>query len=154
MNRPPEFDRDLVKYYPRLLRYARKLSRNNTIADDCAQETVLKALAKWQAFQPGTNMRAWLFTICHNTYCNYGRDEKWFEHFEIERSADAPQDITVQAGEILALFSNLSPFHSEILSLAAQEATHEEMVEATGWLLGTVKSRLSRARDALSELAA
>ena len=65
-----EFHRLIEQQIPRLRRYARALTRNRERADDLVQNTLSRALAKEQFWQPGTNLRAWLFTIMHNQNVN------------------------------------------------------------------------------------
>ena len=65
-----DFDRRVVEETPRLLRYARSLTRNADSADDLVQDTLVRALAKRVLWQEGTDLRAWLFTIMHNTHVN------------------------------------------------------------------------------------
>ncbi|MGB0903406.1 MAG: sigma-70 family RNA polymerase sigma factor, partial [Mangrovicoccus sp.] len=59
---------ELVEHLPSLRAFAMSLTRNNSRADDLVQDTILKAWSKIESFQPGTNLRAWLFTILRNTY--------------------------------------------------------------------------------------
>lgn len=61
---------DIVAEVPRLRRYARVLLRNSTSADDLVQDVLARALSRLHLFQPGTNLRAWLFTIMHNLHVN------------------------------------------------------------------------------------
>jgi RNA polymerase sigma-70 factor, ECF subfamily len=65
-----EYHRLVEEQIPRLRRYARALTRNRDRADDLVQDTLSRALIKEQFWQPGTNLRAWLFTIMHNQYVN------------------------------------------------------------------------------------
>src|SRR5215211_1888330 len=66
----PDFNRLLEEQIPRLLRYARALTRNTERADDLVQDTLVRALAKQHLWQAGTNLRAWLFTLMHNQHVN------------------------------------------------------------------------------------
>jgi RNA polymerase sigma-70 factor (ECF subfamily) len=66
----PDFNRLLEEQIPRLLRYARALTRNTERADDLVQDTLVRALAKQHLWQAGTNLRAWLFTLMHNQNVN------------------------------------------------------------------------------------
>src|SRR5437762_5002758 len=68
-----DFGKLLEEQIPRLRRYARALTRNAPIADDLVQDCLVRAVAKQHLWQPGTDLRAWLFTILHNQHVNYVR---------------------------------------------------------------------------------
>jgi RNA polymerase sigma-70 factor (ECF subfamily) len=96
-----EFHRLIEQQIPRLRRYARALTRNRERADDLVQDTLTRALIKEQFWQPGTNLRAWLFTIMHNQNVNsIRRDIRVSEVVDMEQisvTLPATTDPTVHA---------------------------------------------------------
>lgn len=141
---------------PRLRRYARYLTRDADQADDLVQEALMRSIAKIHTWQPGTNLRAWLFVILRNAYIS-----------EVRRANRAPTDsavaedhpgLAVSGGhesrmalvELRQAFDKLSVEHREVLHLVAVEGLkYEEAAEILEIPVGTVRSRLSRARTAL-----
>jgi RNA polymerase sigma-70 factor, ECF subfamily len=142
---------------PRLRRYARYLRREPDHADDLVQECLSRAIAKIDTWQPGTNLRAWLFVILRNCHINEIRREQRVVSLEDESPASEPvlsvpgsQETRVALAEVRRAFLTLSEEHREVLLLVAIEGLQYE--EASAILevpLGTVRSRLSRARQAL-----
>lgn len=144
---------------PRLRRFARYMTRDADYADDLVQECLARAIANIGSWQPGTNLRAWLFVILKNVFRNDKRREKHEvahrNRLENEAVSTAPaqQHAQLMLSEIQEAFLQLSPDHREVLMLIAVEGLRYE--EAAGILdisVGTVKSRLSRARNALRSL--
>jgi len=141
---------------PRLRRYARYLTRDADQADDLVQEALTRAIAKFDTWQPGTNLRAWLFVILRNAHIS-----------EVRRRNRAPIDdavaedhpgLAVSGGhesrlalvELHEAFERLSQEHREVVHLVAVEGLkYEEAAEILEVPVGTVRSRLSRARTAL-----
>jgi RNA polymerase sigma-70 factor (ECF subfamily) len=144
---------------PRLRRYARYLRREPDHADDLVQECLSRAIAKIDTWQPGTNLRAWLFVILRNCHINEIRREQRVVSLEDESPASEPvlsvpgsQETRVALAEVRRAFLRLSEEHREVLLLVAIEGLQYE--EASAILevpLGTVRSRLSRARQALRQ---
>ncbi|MDX1401354.1 MAG: sigma-70 family RNA polymerase sigma factor [Kiloniellales bacterium] len=144
---------------PMLRRYARYLSRNTDQADDLVQECLLRAIAKIDSWEPGTNLQARLIVILRNIFLNECRRAKR-ERVSLEglKSAEtaqipAQQDAGLILAELEEAFMSLSDDHREVLTLVViQGMTYEQTAEILGVTMGTIKSRLSRARTRLSEI--
>jgi RNA polymerase sigma-70 factor, ECF subfamily len=142
---------------PRLRRYARYLRREPDRADDLVQECLVRAIAKIHTWQPGTNLRAWLFTIIRNCHIDEVRAEQRIDYLDEAMPDDQPglsvrgnQESSVALSEAGSAFLSLSAEHREILLLVAIEGLHyDEAASILGMPVGTVRSRLSRAREAL-----
>ena len=144
---------------PRLRRYARALTRSGDRADDLVQETLLRAVAKCHLWQPGTNIRAWLFTIMHNQHVNMVRramrDEATVDIEQMSSSLVATTDATVsrQLRELDRALGRLRGEQREVILLVGLEGmSYEAAAEILSVPIGTVRSRLSRGRDALRRL--
>ena len=144
---------------PMLRRYARFLTRNLDSADDLVQECLVRAIARIDSWQPGTNLQAWLIVILRNAFYNECRRLKRERTSLAELSSAAPsqmpaqQDARLTLSELENAFMNLSSDHREVLTLVVMEGmTYEQSAEILGVTMGTIKSRLSRARARLAEL--
>jgi RNA polymerase sigma-70 factor (ECF subfamily) len=143
---------------PRLRRYARYLRREPDHADDLVQECLARAIAKLHTWQPGTNLRAWLFVILRNCHINEIRREQRMDSID-DSPADEPalttpgnQETSVALSEVRRAYLGLSEEHREVLLLVAIEGLqYEEAAAILEVPLGTVRSRLSRARQALRQ---
>jgi RNA polymerase sigma-70 factor (ECF subfamily) len=143
---------------PSLRAFAISLSGNVDRADDLVQETMLRALANIHSFQPGTNMSAWLFTILRNLF----RSEYRKRRREVEDTdgsyADSLKSHPEQVGrvefeEFRVALGKLPPDQREALILVgASGFSYEEAAEICGCAVGTIKSRVNRARGRLAEL--
>lgn len=142
---------------PNLRAFAISLSGNVDRADDLVQETLLRAWAHLDSFQPGTNMPAWLFTILRNLF----RSEYRKRHREVEdadgkysaRLAQMPEQTGhIEFGEFRAALEELHPDQREALILVgASGFSYEEAAHICGCAVGTIKSRVNRARARLAE---
>ncbi|MGE0533049.1 MAG: sigma-70 family RNA polymerase sigma factor [Hyphomonadaceae bacterium] len=158
MSADQAFKSELIELLPSLRAFARSLAHNPAQADDLVQDTLVKALANFERFEPGTNLRAWLFTILRNHYYSQLRKSKR----EVEdaegklaaRLAVKPeQDGSVDLEDFKAAFARLQPDHREVLTLVgASGCSYEEAAEICGVAVGTIKSRVNRARRKLTEL--
>jgi RNA polymerase sigma-70 factor, ECF subfamily len=142
-----------------LRRYARALTRNRERADDLVQDTLGRALIKEEFWQPGTNLRAWLFTIMHNQNVNnVRRDVRESGALDIEGisvALPATTDPTAsrQMFELERALAQLPLEQRQVILLVGLEGMSYQ--DAAGILVipvGTVRSRLSRGRDALRKL--
>lgn len=144
---------DVVLLIPALRAYARALTRNTVDADDLVQETLCKALANLQRFQPGTHLRAWLFTIMRNTfYTRAGQSKR-----EVTGGADCvagtltsepAQEWTVRGKELMAAVARLPVHYRETLVLVVMLGeSYETAAGIFGCTVGTIKSRVNRARN-------
>jgi len=158
MQAPANFKAELIELLPSLRAFSRSLARNPAQADDLVQDTLVKALANVERFEPGTNMRAWLFTILRNHYYSQLRKSKR-EVEDVEgryaaRLASRPeQDGNVDLDDFKVAFQQLAPDHREVLTLVgASGCSYEEAAEICQCAVGTIKSRVNRARKKLTEL--
>ena len=149
---------ELVGLVPELRAFALSLSRNPSVADDLVQETVLKAWAKLDSFEPGTNMRAWLFTILRNTVYSDARKGKR-EVADVDgayaaRLSQKPDhDGRLALRDFAVAFATLPDDQREVLILVgASGLSYEEAARTCGCAVGTIKSRLNRGRARLAEL--
>ena len=154
-----EFHRLIEQEIPRLRRYARALTRSADRADDLVQETLLRAIAKVHLWQPGTDIRAWLFTIMHNQYVNMVRramrDGANIDIEQMSSALVATTDPTAsrQLRELEHGLSRLRDEQREVILLVGLEGmSYEAAAQILGVPVGTVRSRLSRGRDALRRL--
>jgi RNA polymerase sigma-70 factor, ECF subfamily len=151
---------DLVeREIPRLRRYARALTRSADRADDLVQETLLRAIAKSHLWQAGTDIRAWLFTIMHNQYVNMVRramrEETTVDIEQMSSSLIATTDPTAsrQLRELDCALARLpSEQRSVILLVGLEGVPYETAAQILNVPVGTVRSRLSRGREALRRL--
>lgn len=153
-----DFESELLEATPFLRAFARTLCHDHEQAEDLAQEALLKA---WQCrgqFQPGTNLRAWLATILRNRFYSLGRRRKWHADYDqeiIERTLVAPDDpsANVELEDMRRALAMLPDFQREALILVgAGGMSYEEVAQIAGCPLGTVKSRVRRARDELQAI--
>jgi RNA polymerase sigma-70 factor (ECF subfamily) len=151
--RQDEFERTAMPHVASLLRVARRLTRDGAAAEDLVQETMLRAWRAWRQFRAGTNARAWLFRILFHQFHSQGR------RLRSEMQAVAPPALLSNRGtslletlELNDALEALAPEHRAVLLLAVVEGfTCQEIAEILSLPIGTVMSRLSRARQALRE---
>ncbi len=156
---------DLVAAIPRLRRYARVLTGNPTRADDLVQDTLARAWDKRGLWQAGSDLRAWLFTIMHNIFvnqCVLVRREAGNISLDSEDEYGAAWQVAeygnqldrIELGELLQQMGRLPAEQREVLLLAAvEELSYHEIAAALSIPIGTVMSRLFRARDKLQRMA-
>jgi len=146
---PGSFEQYVVKEIPHLLRYARSLAKKPELADDLVQETVYKALKHADKFEAGTNLSAWLATILRNSYISQLRRTRAFEPEEAMGELPTPphQEAQVELSDVQAALAELLEEQREALLLVSLEGfSYEEVAKITGVKVGTVKSRVHRAR--------
>ena len=149
------FKRDMLAAIPALRSFARGLSGNRDLADDLAQETLLKAWAARASFRPGTNFKAWLFTILRNHFYSQGRRASRFAAWDpdlADRILVTPPDqgLAIHFADLERGLGKLPLGQREALVLVATHGLHyEEAAEVMGCAVGTVKSRVARARLSL-----
>ncbi len=153
-----EFKSELITLIPHLRAFARSLCGNAALADDIAQEAMLKALQSRERFKPGTNMKAWMFTILRNLFYSYKR-RSWrstsLEPGVAEQTiiGAADPDQAVRLNELRQALNSLKEDQREALILiGASGLSYEETAEICGVAVGTIKSRVSRARKSLEEI--
>jgi RNA polymerase sigma-70 factor, ECF subfamily len=144
---------------PRLRRYARALTRDVVAADDLVQDCLVRGLAKLHLWKDGTDLRAWLFTILHNQYVNQVR--RAVREGAAISVSDSEPSLTRAAGqarrlELRDLDRALARLPEEqrtvILLVGLEGMRYETVAEVVGVPVGTVRSRLSRGREALRRL--
>ena len=151
---------ELIAQIPGLRRYARVLTGDAWAADDLVQDTLERACSKWRLWTAGSNLRAWLFTLMHNQFAN-----------QVRSSARQPNtgrlvDMEDVNDELIAIDTGLDmalDLHrclmrlpqdqrAALLLVSLEDMSYEEVAKITGVPVGTVMSRLSRARARLREL--
>jgi RNA polymerase sigma-70 factor (ECF subfamily) len=148
---------ELPVHLPALRAFAISLSGDVSSADDLVQDTIVKAWTNIEKFEPGTNMRAWLFTILRNTFFSVKRKRKRevpdSDGAHAARLYEKPaHDGRLAFTDFRKAFDELSAEHREVLILAgASGFSYEEVAAMTGVAVGTVKSRVNRARARLCE---
>ena len=153
---PEGLDARLLACLPRLRRYARALTGDSARADDLVQDTVERGWSRIGQWRPDGDMRAWLFGIMHNLHIDQLRrlppPAVALDDGELPA---APAPAVLEPGDLERALQQLSPAQREVLLLVALEDMRYEDVAATLDIpLGTVMSRLSRARENLRRLMA
>ena len=152
-----EFRDALAGLLPELRAFARFLAGNRAEADDLVQDTVLRGLTSASQFVPGSSLRAWSFTILRNTYYEqYRRRRREAAHQNLpsgEAGMVGPaQEASADLGDLVRALAGLPPMLREALILVgAQGMAYEEAAEVCNVPVGTMKARVSRARQALAK---
>lgn len=142
----------LVELIPRLRRYARALVGDRTTADDLVQDTLERAWAKLHLYRRGTDLRAWLFTVMHNVHVNRIRATRATDPLEDEMPelAQAERTDALLMRDLDRAISRLPADQRAVLLLVTlEEMSYDEVARTLGIPIGTVMSRLSRAREKL-----
>jgi RNA polymerase sigma factor (sigma-70 family) len=143
----------IVELIPRLRRYARALAGDRAAADDLVQDSLERAWAKLHLYRRGTDLRAWLFTVMHNVYVNQLRaarpgvqlDEEMPELSQPARETDG-----LEMRDLDLAIRRLPPEQREVLLLVVlEDMSYREAAGTLGIPIGTVMSRLARAREKL-----
>ena len=142
---------------PRLRRYALALLRDRDRADDLVQDTILHGLEKLHLFQTGTNLRAWLFTIMHNQHINsFRRSVRRGQTIHVEKVhlvTPASQASSLELRDLDRAIALLPEEQRTALLLVGLEGmTYEEVAQICNVPVGTVRSRISRGREALRHM--
>jgi len=153
-----EFKRLLTDAIPGLRAFARNLARDETMADDLVQETMLRAWTARERFQAGTSFKAWTYTILRNQFLSRMRRNRFAGDWDDEAaetllSARPDQDRRLHVEDVERAMAKLPAAQREALLLVgAEDLTYEEVAVVTNVPLGTVKSRVARGRAMLSRL--
>jgi len=148
----------IVAMMPQLRLFARSLAHNPATADDLVQDTIVKALSNIESFREGTNLRAWMFTILRNTFYSdlrkRRREVEDVDGVQAGRLAELPrQDGAIDLEDFKRVFATLCADHREVLTLVGGSGfSYQEAAEVCNCPVGTIKSRLNRARRRLGEL--
>jgi RNA polymerase sigma-70 factor (ECF subfamily) len=148
--------RSLIALIPRLRRYARALVGDRAAADDLVQDTLERAWAKLHLFREGTDLRAWLFTVMHNVHVNRIRAARPTDALDDEMpelAQRAAQGDALLVRDLDRAIAALPATQREVLLLVAlEDLSYEEAARVLGIPIGTVMSRLARAREKLRVL--
>jgi RNA polymerase sigma-70 factor (ECF subfamily) len=153
-----DFRAHMVALIPSLRAFARGLCGNRELADDLAQEAMMRAWAAHASFTPGTNFRAWMFMILRNQFYTTMRKNSRMTSWDPEAAERLlveapPQQHHIHMRDVEKALQKLPAEQREILMLVgAGGASYEEAAFITGCAIGTVKSRLARGRVALAAL--
>ncbi|PAQ06806.1 sigma-70 family RNA polymerase sigma factor [Mesorhizobium temperatum] len=153
----PRFD--IIGQLGSLRRYARSLARDSAEAEDLVHDALVRAYERRSTFRSGGNLRAWLLSIVHNAFIDGLRSRK-SEAVRVEQagylvdaSVQAPQEHSVRLAQVREAFFKLPDEQRSALHLVAIEGlTYSQAAEASGVPLGTLMSRIGRARAALREM--
>jgi RNA polymerase sigma-70 factor (ECF subfamily) len=163
--RSADFEQLALPLFPSLYNHASWLTRNQAEAEDLVQETFSKALRAFDSFQPGTNFKAWIFRILHNTFLTTRTAIAATRTIFLEDHPDAldtatvdptPEDILIRLNNQAALHTaldQLQPQLREALLLCdVEEIKYKDIAIILGVPIGTVMSRIARARRTLRQL--
>jgi RNA polymerase sigma-70 factor (ECF subfamily) len=160
--RVTEFETEALPHVNDLFRTALSMMRNHADAEDVVEETYLTALKSFHRFTPGTNCRAWLFSVLFHTISHHRR--KWFntrmvfsDPTQLEQTAAAPTTVNEELTdkEMLSAFREIPQQFAEVVMLAdVQDFSYKEIQDTLNIPIGTVMSRLSRGRQMLRSLLA
>ncbi|WP_333829301.1 RNA polymerase sigma factor [Pararhodobacter sp.] len=157
-SQPSDPREEIIEHLPALRAFALNLTRNGSAADDLVQDTLLKGWSKFNLYRPGTNLRAWLFTILRNSFYS-SRRKQAREVADVDgimagRLATKPDhDGRLALNDLAKAFARLPDEQREVLVLVgALGFSVEEAAATCGCAIGTVKSRANRGRRALAEM--
>ncbi len=143
----------MVELIPRLRRYARALVGDRATADDLVQDTLERAWAKLHLYRRGTDLRAWLFTVMHNVHVNRVRAARSTDTLDDEMpelAQRASQGDSLVVRDLERAIARLPEEQRAVLLLVAiEDLSYDAVARSLGIPIGTVMSRLSRARDKL-----
>jgi RNA polymerase sigma factor (sigma-70 family) len=155
---PADFQRDLIALIPHLRAFSRGLCRNSTTAEDMVQEALARAWRARASFEPGTNLKSWIFTILHNTYFSHhrraARQADW-DPVAAENIQSPPraQEFAMELRDTARALQRLTSIQREaVILVGAGGFSYEAAAKICGAPAGTVKSRVARARTALAEI--
>ena len=155
---PAAWREQVIALIPSLRAFAWSLSRDPSDADDMVQETLTKAWTHRDKFRPGTNLRAWLFTILRNSWYSAlakSRRETPDEDGKMAATLTSPasQEWAMELRQLQTALNHLPPEHREALVMVgAAGLSYEEAAEIAGCAVGTIKSRVNRARNRLAQI--
>ena len=168
-NRDQQFAHEALPWLDDVYRFALSLTRNEADADDVVQDTFLRAYKSWHTYQPDSDCRRWLFTICRNVFLRWRERDRHrvdVADGDIEVAAAATWRFSAPEGGYESVVSRLDlapaldqalgrlqePFRSAVLLVDVEDQSYEAAAEILGVPIGTVRSRLFRGRRILQEL--
>jgi RNA polymerase sigma-70 factor (ECF subfamily) len=148
---------DIIAVVPRLRAFALSMCRDSTRAEDLVQEAVLRCLVGWDHFTPGTNLMAWMLTVLRNEYFTQLRRQRFEIVVDLAEGLLPPvaplHDSQLHLRDLRRAIERLSAEQREaLLFVTARGFSYEETATICGCRLGTIKSRVARARERLMEL--
>lgn len=149
------FEKEAIVHYQYFLRIAYKMTGNKLDAEDLVQDTYIRAFRFFSTFQPGTNLKAWMFRIMKNLFINFSRKKS--KHYSVDLD-EVPVQPSTEADEeellnydITKIMVGFKDEYRMVILLYLNEFTLAEISNLLKWPLGTVKSRLHRARKEFRE---
>lgn len=151
---PESFRVALLDEIPSLRRFAWSLCRDRDKADDVVHDCLVRALSKWESFRPGTNLRAWLMAILHHTFISDVRRRRPQgeepANWDTIRVADHDETVRLQLRDLERGLAELPrEQRTTLLLIVIEGMSYEEAAEVTNVPVGTIRSRLARARQGL-----
>jgi len=149
---------EITALIPRLRRYARALTGDRSFADDLVQDTLERAWGRIYLWRPGSDLRAWLFTIMHNLHVNQARTRRSEDSIDLRNEpmefvARPSQEERLEIMDLTMALRRLPDEQREVLLLVGlEEMSYQEAAKVLAVPLGTVMSRLSRGRERLRAL--
>lgn len=167
-SRDASFTSEALPWLPHVARFARTLARDAADADDLVQETFLRAYDAWESYTPGTGCKSWLFTICRNIYLREIRrgarmvatDDPEAEamasaglyHYAVRRGLDTMFDRVDLGPAVHQAIAALPDDYRDVVVLVdVQDCAYEEAAQVLNVPIGTIRSRLFRARRLLQQ---
>jgi RNA polymerase sigma-70 factor, ECF subfamily len=151
---PAPETQNLGELIPALRRYARSLTGDADQAEDLVQDSLERALSRIHLYQEGTNLRRWVFTILHNRFCDIARRNRRqgraipIHEWDGDVAIGPRQSERMEVLDLQKALNRLPETDRKVIQLAALDGlSHEETAQALGVAIGTVKSRLFRARE-------
>jgi RNA polymerase sigma-70 factor (ECF subfamily) len=153
---PPDVKADILEAVPHLRAFAISLTGDLDRADDLVQEAIVRGLSHLDSFTPGTNMQAWLFTILRNQFhTGYRKRRREVEdpdgQYAAKLAAAPTQDAYINLKDLGTALLQIPVEQREAVLLVAGGISYEEAAQICGVAIGTIKSRVNRARHALAE---
>ena len=153
---PPDVKADILEAIPHLRAFAISLTGDLDRADDLVQEAIVRGLSHLDSFTPGTNMQAWLFTILRNQFhTGYRKRRREVEdpdgQYAAKLAAAPTQDAYINLKDLGTALLQIPVEQREAVLLVAGGISYEEAAQICGVAIGTIKSRVNRARHALAE---
>lgn len=151
----PSLQDEIVALRPVMQAFAHRFTRSDADAEDLAQETVLKALGHLDHFTPGTSLKSWMFTILRNQYCSqYRRSKRYRSASDIsegsfENSVPSDQEWPLRLKDVSEAIDRLPKHMRQALMLVVSGRSYADAAKDCGCEIGTIKSRVGRARMAL-----
>lgn len=170
--RDETFEQEALPWLDDVYRFALSLTRDETDAEDVVQDTFLRAYKSWGTYEPGSDCRRWLFTICRNAFLRARERERPTVHLDdrvgepfggfglspLETPRSGLEDLLFRTDLLPAVERALArvpaPFRAAVVLVDVEEQSYEAAAEILGVPIGTVRSRLFRGRRIMQELLA